>query len=135
MVGIGVPLLAVVVVAPLYTADRYLAQSYATENPWEALETVESAQRFNPVDSQLQQREAELVIQIGAWPRIMRAYGEAIQLNPEHYAPRVLLAQFYAVIGETEEAISSYREALALNPLDEEINREIEQFEAKGETR
>jgi hypothetical protein len=86
LVGIGAPLVAVVVVVPLYAADRcLLAQSYATENPWEALETVESAQRVNPVDPQLQQREAELAIQIGAWPRVMRAYAEAIRLNPEHY--------------------------------------------------
>jgi hypothetical protein len=97
LVGTGVSLLAVVVIAPLYTADRYRAQSYATENPWEVLESVERAQRFNPVDSQLQQREAELAIQIGAWPRVVRAYGEAIRLNPEHYAPHVLVARFYAL--------------------------------------
>ncbi len=135
VVGAGVALLAVVAVAPLYAADRYLAQSYATENPWESLESVESAQRFNPVDVHLQQREAELAIQIGAWPRVVRAYGEAIRLNPEHYAPHLLLARFYAEVGDTEEAISSYREAMALNPHDEEINREVEQFESKGKTR
>jgi tetratricopeptide (TPR) repeat protein len=100
-----------------------------------ALENVENAQRFNPVDPQLQQREAELATQIGDWPRVVRAYGEATRLNPEHYAPRVLLGRFYARLGETEAALASYQEALALNPLDEQIRREANRLEAEVEAR
>ena len=117
--------LIIVAVAPLYIADRYLARSYATTNPWVALEDVESAQRFNPVDPQLPQREAELALQIGNWPRVEKAYDRAIQLNPEHYAPYTLLARFYEQRGESEEALSFYRKALALNPLDEELNQSV----------
>lgn len=125
--------LTVAIVAPLYIADKYLAQSYATTNPWVALETVERAQGFNPVNPQLPQREAELAIQIGNWPRVEKAYGEAARLNPEHYAPYTLLAKFYEQIGEPEEALSTYREALALNPLDEELNRDVIRLETKVE--
>ena len=136
VVGAGVALLAAAAVAPLYAADHYLARSYAAqENPWVALENVERAQRFNPVDPQLQQREAELATQIGDWPRVVRAYGEATRLNPEHYAPRVLLGRFYARLGETEAALASYQEALALNPLDKQISREADRMEAKVEAR
>jgi Tfp pilus assembly protein PilF len=63
------------------------------------------------------------------------AYGEATRLNPEHYAPRLLLARFYEQMGEPEEALSSYREALALNPLEEEINRAVDRLEAEVEVR
>ena len=125
--------LTLVAVAPLYVADRYLAQRSATTNPWVALETIESAQRFNPVDPQLPQREAELAIQIGDWPRAEKAYGEAIRLNPEHYAPHALLASFYQQLGEPEEALLAYRQALALNPLDEELNREVARLRAEVE--
>lgn len=118
------------VVAPLYVADRYLAQSYDVTNPGVALENVERAQRFNPLDPQLRQREAELAIEVGDWPRVVRAYGEAKRLNPQHYAPRVLLARFYnEQVGEPEQALSAYREALSLNPLDKELNREVAQLE------
>lgn len=89
------PVLAMVVVAPLYIADRYLAQSYTITNLWMTLEAVKRAQEFNPVNAQLAQREAELRMQIGDWPRVEQAYDKAIQLNPEHYAPYVLLARFY----------------------------------------
>ena len=120
--------LIMVAVAPLYVADQYLARSYATMNPWVALEDVESAQRFNPVDPQLPQREAELALQIGNWPRVEKAYDRAIQLNPEHYAPYTLLARFYEQRGESEKALSLYRKALALNPLDEELNQSVKQL-------
>ncbi len=94
-----------------------------------ALEAVERAQGFNPVDPQLPQREAELAIQIGNWPRVEEAYGRAIQLNPEHYAPYTLLARFHEGRGQPEEALSLYREALALNPLDEELNQSVRRLE------
>lgn len=124
-------LLVAAVVAPLYAADLYLARSQATENPWVALESVERAQAFNPVDPRLFQREAELAIVIGDWPRVREAYGEAIRLNPEHYAPYALFARFYEGGGEPEEALSLYRQALALNPLDEELQQSVERLEAE----
>jgi hypothetical protein len=117
--------LTIVLITPLYISDRYLTESYVTENPWVALEAIERAQRFNPLDPQLPQREAELAMQIGNWPRVKVAYGEAIKLNPEHYAPYALLAQFHEDRGEPEEALALYREALALNPLDRELDRSI----------
>ncbi len=129
-----VAVLAAVVVVPLYVADRYLEQSYATTNPWVALENVERAQRFNPVNPQLRQREAELAIQIGNWPRVVEAYHEAARLNPEHYAPYALLAKFHEQRGETEEALIHYREALALNPLDRELAQSITRLETESAT-
>ena len=83
----------------------------------------------------LQQREAELAIQIGYWPRVEKSYGDAMRLNPEYYAPCTLLARFYEQVGEIEEALLSYGEALALNAIDEELNREFDQLEAKVQTR
>lgn len=121
--------LAVVVVAPLFISDRYLARSFATENPWAALEDVQSARMFNPVNPQPVQREAELRLQIGDWPRVEQAYDEAIELNPEHYAPYALLARFYEQRDAPEEALSSYREALTFNPLDEELEESTERLE------
>jgi len=134
-VGVGVAALAVAAIVPLYTADRYLAQSFATvsTNPWVALEAVENAQRFNPVDPWLGQREGRLKELIGDWPRAEEAYREAIRENPEHFAPFVLLARFYEQTGETEKALEAYRQALALNPLDEQLDQKVTQLEARVE--
>lgn len=129
LVGAGAAVLAMAVVVPLYVADRYLAHSYATANPRVALEAVESAQRYNPFDPQLPQREAALAMQIGDWPRAEEAYRMAIRSNPEHYAPYTLLARSFEQRGETEKALSLYRKASALNPLDEELQESIERLE------
>jgi hypothetical protein len=131
LVGAGIAVLAVAAVAPLYIADRYLTQSYATANPWVALTAVERAQKFNPVDPHLPQREADLALQIGDWPRAEDAYRRSIRLNPEHYAPYELLAFFHEEGGEPEKALSLYREALLLNPLDKELNQRVARLRAE----
>jgi hypothetical protein len=134
-VGVGVAALAVAAIAPLYAADRYLAQSFTTvsTNPWVALEAVENAQRFNPVDPWLAQREGRLRELIGDWPQAEEAYREAIEENPEHFAPYALLASFYEQTGEREKALEAYRQALTLNPLDEQLNQKVPQLEASVE--
>ena len=134
LVGAVVAALAVVAVTPLYIADRNLAQSYATADPQVALTAVERAQRLNPVDPYLPQREAELAMQIEDWSRAKDAYHRSIQLNREHFAPYELMASFYERRGETEKALSLYRKALTLNPLDEQLHREVAQLRA-GTTR
>ncbi len=131
-VAIVVSILAVASMLPLFIAHRNLAQSYATENPWMALQSVERAQGFNPLDPQLSQREAELAIQIGNWPRVVEAYDRATKLNHQHYAPYALLAQFYEQRGEPEKALPLYREALTLNPLDKELNRSVTRLEEQA---
>jgi tetratricopeptide (TPR) repeat protein len=119
-----VAVLVIAVVAPLYAADRYLARSFSITNASEALVAVERAQRFNPLSSELFRREAKLAMLTGDWPRAEKAYTEETRLNPEHYAPYVLLARYYERVGRPEEALSSYRKALALNPLDEQLSEE-----------
>ncbi len=130
-VGAGVAVLAVVAVAPLYAADRYLAQSYALTDPSEALAAVERAQWFNPASPELSQREGWLAIQSGEGDRAEEAYRNAIQLNPDHYAQHALLGVFYEIRGDWPAALSSYKEALALNPLDQDLNRKVVQLEVR----
>lgn len=130
LVGVVVAALVVVAIAPLYIADRNLAQSYATTNPHVALTAVERAQKFSPADPYLPQREAELATQIGDWSRAKDAYHRSIRLNPEHFAPYELMASFYERRGESEKALSLYRKALALNPLDKQLHREVAQLTA-----
>jgi Tfp pilus assembly protein PilF len=110
-------------------ADYYLQQGKATESLRLGLEAVEKAQRFNPVDANLQRQEAELALQIGDLSRSREAYHKATQLNPKHYAPYDLLAFFYQQSGQPEKALPLYCKALSLNPLDEELARRIEQLE------
>lgn len=125
-------ILAIIAIAPLYVAHLYTEQSEATKNPWMALQAVERAQRYNPVDPRLPQREAELRARIGDWPRAVRAYERAISLNPEHYAPRALLAGFYEERGENDRALSQYRKAQDLNPLDPDLKKRVKQLEEKA---
>lgn len=125
LVGAGLAATAVVAVAPLYVADRYLAQSQKTTNPRMSLQAVEKAQKFNPVDPQLRQREAELLIKIGDWPGAARAYKEEIRLDPQHYVPYALLATFYEKMGEPDKALPLYQRASDLNPLDPNLKREL----------
>jgi len=131
LTGAVVAIVAICVVIPLYVASYYLAQSQATTNPRMGLEAVEKAQRFNPVDQQLRQREAELALRTSDWPRVEEAYREAIRLDPEHYAPRALLALFFEERGEPGKALPLYREASELNPLDEELDRKVAELERR----
>jgi hypothetical protein len=125
LVAAGTVVLLAATVAPLYAADRYLAQSYTLTDPSEALAAVERAQRFSPLNPELLQREAELAVQAGDGDRAEEAYRNAIGLNPEHYAQPALLGVFYEMRGEPTTALSFYREALALNPLDPDLNRKV----------
>jgi hypothetical protein len=134
--GVGVVLLAVAVVTPLYVADHYLKQSHAVADPAEGLATVERAQRFNPLDPGLAEREAELAIEAGDWERAEEAYERAIRLNPEHFAPYMFLATFYERRGEFEKALLYYQKALTLNPLNHDLEQRVglfENSEASGE--
>lgn len=131
-VGAGVAAITIAAVAPLYLADRYLAQSQTATNTRVSLQAVEKAQRFNPVDPRLPQRRAELLVKIGDWPRAVRAYKEAIRLNPEHYVPYALLATLYEKMGELDRARRLYQEALDLNPLDPELKREVTSLSKKN---
>jgi tetratricopeptide (TPR) repeat protein len=123
-------MLVMIVVVPLYVADRYLSQGEAAEDPRTALELVERAQGFNPVDPDLPQREAELALETGDWSRVRGSYSRAIELDPENYAPYYLLARFYEKRGEYDEALPLYRKASLLNPRDEEIDKRLDRLEA-----
>jgi hypothetical protein len=125
LAGTGVAVAAIAAIVPLYIANLYLEQSKDTPNPWMGLMAVERAQRFNPLDPSLPQREAELALEIGDWPRAEDAYSRATELNPEHYGPHYLLAMFREKSGQRREALESYRKAAALNPLDEDIDRDL----------
>ena len=126
--GVSVAVLAAVVVAPLYVADGYLSRSHAVEDPAEGLKILEGARRFNPLSSQLAEREAELAIETRDWARVEEAYDRAILLNPEHYAPYMLKATFHERRGDFDEAFVYYRKARALNPGADELERHVERL-------
>jgi hypothetical protein len=127
----GATLAAVVIVAvtPLYIADRYLTQSYAAEDPRTALALVARAETFNPVDPYLPQREAELAVRIKDWPRATQAYKRSIELNPRSYVPYELMASYYERRGDAKKALSLYREASSLNPLESDVRRDVVRME------
>jgi O-Antigen ligase/Tetratricopeptide repeat len=128
-VAAGVAVLAIVVVTPLYLADRLVAQSEAADNPRAGLRYIELAQRFNPTDPSLAQREGELALQTGGWPRAEHSYSQAIRLDPENYAPYYLYARFREKSGDYEEALRLYRKALSLDPLNEKVGGRLSQLE------
>jgi hypothetical protein len=128
--GIGVAVLTVAIVGPLYVADHYLERSRATIDPAEGLTMVERAQRFNPLNSRLPEQEAELAIETGDWNRAEDAYNRAIQLNPEHFAPYMFLATAHERRGNFEKALLYYQKALTLNPLSNDLDRHIRQLES-----
>ena len=83
------------------------------------------AREYNPFDTRLAQREAEVAAFAGEWDRAEEARKQAIRLNPEHYAPYFLMAEFYEARGQTKEAREYYEKALALNPLDPELRQKV----------
>lgn len=135
MGGVGLAVLALLVFAPLFVADHGLARSVATENPKAALATVESAQKYNPLEPRLAQREAEVAKASGDWGRAEDAYKRAIRLNPEHYAPYAVLAESYMVRGRTGEALRYYQKAHTLNPLDTELKQQIKRLRSADSRR
>lgn len=128
--GVGVALLAVAVVAPLYTADHYLQRSRQATDPAEGLAMVERARWFDPLSPGLPEREAGLAAEAGDRERAEEAHRRAIRLNPEHYAPYAFAGAFYERGGEREEALRYYREALALNPLSEDLKQHVERLDS-----
>ncbi len=135
MGGVGLAVLALLVFAPLFVADHGLARSVATENPEAALAAVESAQKYNPLEPRLAQREAEVAKASGDWGRAEDAYKRVIRLNPEHYAPYAVLAESYMVRGRTGEALRYYQKAHTLNPLDTELNQQIKRLRSADSRR
>src|SRR5215217_3355479 len=132
LVGAGAAILAVAAVAPLYAADRYLTQSGTSSNPDEALEAVERAQRFNPASPELNQQEAKLAIKRGDWEWAEDELEDAVRLNPEHYTQYEVLAQFYELRGDTEAALSYYREAFFLNPPNPDLQRRVAELSGQA---
>lgn len=127
--GAGIAVLTVLVVAPLYMAERNLARSEAATDPQQALAAVERAQDFNPMDPNLPQREAELAMDTGDWERVESSYARAIELNPQHYEPYMLLATYHERRGQLEEARLYGQKALALNPRDLKLQKMTERLE------
>jgi tetratricopeptide (TPR) repeat protein len=127
--GATLATVVIVAVAPLYIADRYLARSYAAEDPRTAIALIARAETFNPVDPYLPQREAELAGHIKDWRRATQSYKRSIELNPRSYAPYELMASYYKRRGDTEKALSLYREASSLNPLERNLRREVMRLE------
>jgi hypothetical protein len=127
--GVLIALLTVAIVIPLYVADHYREQSEEATDPAERLASVERAQRFNPLDPRLPKQEAELAIETEDWDRAENAYGRAIRLNPEHYAPYMFMARFYEHRREVEKALLYCQKASALNPLDEDIKGHVDQLD------
>ena len=128
--GIGVvAVLAIAAVTPLYAANYYLERSYAAEDPDVALKAAGRAQEFNPVDPTIPQRIAEVAARAGYNTRAETAYRDTIRLNPEHFAPYTLFAEYHLVRGNHPEALSLYKKAQTRNPLNKDIARLVEQLE------
>ena len=125
----AVAVLAIVAVAPLYVANYYLERSYAAKEPDVALKATEQAREFNPLDPTIPQREAEVAARVGDNDRAETAYREMIRLNPEHFAPYVLFAEYHTVRGNRSEALSLYKEAQDRNPLNKDIDQSVKQLE------
>jgi hypothetical protein len=121
----AVSLVAIVAVAPLYVADRYLMQSYRAPTLGDAITAVKHAQDFNPVSSDLSRREAALAVQALDWDQAQDAYRNAIRLNPDHYAPYTEIASMYELRGQPDVALSYYEKALTLNPLDHDLKQRV----------
>ena len=66
--------------------------------------------------------------------RAEEAYRNAIRLNPDHYAPYAGLAQFYERRGQRDDALSYYQKALALNPLDDDLKRRVNELSKQTST-
>jgi len=127
--GAGFACLALVVISPLYLADRHLEESRRAPTPAAALASVERAQRLNPFDARLAEREAEIATEAGDWDRAEAAYKRSISLNPEHYAPQLYLGVFYERRGKLDAASLRYERALALNPLGKDVLELVERKE------
>ena len=126
--GIGVAVLAVAVVVPLYAANYYLEKSYSSGNPVKAMAAVSEAGKLNPLNAEISERQAELALEKGNWDQVERSYKREIKLNPDNYAPYMYMAAFYERRGDLDKALPYYRKSLSLNPLDEQLKQKVEQI-------
>lgn len=127
--GVLIALSVIAIITPLYAAGRYLHMSETVKNPWMGLEYVERAQRLDPVDPQLPEREAILALKIGDTPRAEAAFRREAHLNPDLYAPYQLLGSLYQHEGKPGKARVLYRKALSLNPLDRDLRKRLDRLE------
>lgn len=128
--SIGVAVLAFLVVAPLFASNVYLQKSHSAQDSESALAAIERAQTFNPLDSRLARREAEIAMEAGDWDRVEASYREAMRLDPEHYGPRLLMASYHEKRGNFEEALLWYERARELNLLDTQLEQKVQQLES-----
>lgn len=131
LAGVGLAVLTLATIGPLYAADRIKERAQAQENPLLALQGLEQAQAANPLDPNLARLEGDLALQIGDIPRATQSYARAIRLNPEHYAPYAVLGGLYEQIGQTERAASLYQKSLQLNPLEPALQENAARVEAQ----
>jgi tetratricopeptide (TPR) repeat protein len=128
----GIAVLVAVAIASLYVADTYLRQSYAAGGTHEALVAVERSMTFDPLDPRASGREAEVAARAGYDDRAEAAYRRQIRSNPRHFAPYSLFGDFRRSRGGRAEALALYERALELNPLDENLNRAVDELREPG---
>lgn len=133
LAGIGLAVLALAAVGPLYLSDYYKQRSDAADNPWISLGQLERAQTFDPLNSNLAREEGDMAYRIGDIPRASESYARAIALNPDYYANYSVLGGFYEQLGEPQRALDLYRKAEELNPMDDEMVIARERAQAQVE--
>jgi Flp pilus assembly protein TadD len=56
------------------------------------------------------------IVRNAVWSNPVRLSGEAVAMSPDHWLPRLLLAEALRTSGNCDEAIMEYRKAIALRP-------------------
>lgn len=130
LAGVGIAVLAILAIAPLFIADRIEAGADG-DNPWVSLRKLERAEAFNPLDADLARREGDLALGIGDIPHASDSYARAISLDPEHYASYAVLGGLYERLGQPERALALYKRALQLNPLDPTLQEDVTRVEGR----
>ena len=98
----------------------------------EALQLYEEALHYRPGDPEVNDRAAQLVLEVNELERA-REYAEtACELAPEVAGYRVTLARVYGQQGLADRAKSALNEALRLDPDSSQASKELESMRRRG---
>ncbi len=86
---------------------------------------------LDPVDAHAWNNKGYALNALGRYEEALRAYDEAIRLNPEYKEAYYNKGATLEQIGRYEEALQAYKKAVELNPQDTNVRITIERLEAE----
>jgi cytochrome c-type biogenesis protein CcmH/NrfG len=132
--GLGLLALVAASLGRQYVAMLYNDSGHGlvSRRPVQALQQLRTAEQLDPWSLATQYGVASAYAHLNDYPAARSALLRAEQLEPENYVPPALLGDIATRAGDQGTAVSAYRRALRLDPLEPALQQALRTSEAAG---